>query len=313
MKPRIILLGNNTIAVKCLDFLLENKQNIVAGIPEPSDSGKDTWQKSFKKALIDNNIRILEPKKLDDPDFIEKIKRLKPKFIFSLQCRKIIKKNLINIPPGGIINLHFSYLPKNRGCYTIARALINNERITGVTLHYIDEGIDSGDIIAQKEIKIEAEDTGRSLFDKCTEMGFELFKENYHNIIEGKNSRIKQNDKEATYHGISSIDFKKNNITWDDDNTKVFNWIRAFIFPPFQYPYSSINGKKFFIKKVALGNELNKGNPGEIVSIEKNSIKVSTLNGNILIKEVGLENKDEKVQINEFINKFNIKIGNFLE
>jgi methionyl-tRNA formyltransferase len=287
MAKKIIVIGNNNIAVKCLEELLRLGQKIVLVVADPETSSRK-WQDSFKEFALSKNLPFAEFRNINDKDAVEQLKKLEPDFIFSFQYKQILKKPVIEIPKFGCINLHFSYLPKYRGCYPIAWALINGENYGGVTLHYISPGIDNGDIIAQKKVPISVEADARNLYDKYTEWGFLFFKETVPLIFQGKSGRASQDNSKSSYYSNKSIDFSKNKIEWQKGAFSLFNWIRAFIFPPFQLPYFEFNGKKFFVSKI--GYEIAKTKKHGIVEkIDDAAVYVSALNGNVLIREIKTE------------------------
>ena len=288
---KAMLFGNNSIAVDSLEILSESNVEICAVVPENIDNGTDGWQKSLKKATNKYGYRILQADKLTDKNFIQSVEEINPDIIFSVQCRRILKRELINIPKHGVINLHLSLLPKYRGCYPITWALINGEKYSGATLHYIDEGIDTGDIIAQKEFEISERDNGRIVFEKASSCGVELFKENIDKIIGLNNKRIKQDEKFALYYPFNSIDFKKNEIDWNTNFITLFNWIKAFIFEPFQYPFFLYKGKKIEILSVKSYNNLDFQKPGDIVKID-DCLTISAIGGNIVIDKIKYNNNE---------------------
>jgi dTDP-4-amino-4,6-dideoxygalactose transaminase/methionyl-tRNA formyltransferase len=314
MKPKIVLIGNNTIAVNCLEYLSTQDVDIVAVIPEPSDNCEEGWQKSLKLAAKNINLNILQPKSLQDTLFLSSLSALSPDFIFSVQCRRILKSDFIKIPKYGVINLHFAYLPKYRGCYPIAWALINGEKEAGVSLHYIDEGIDTGDIIAQDIVKISSSETARQLFDKCTAAALDLFKKEFSKIINRTNKRMPQDNNSAIYYSINSLNFKDKNIVWEKNFISLFNWLRAYIFPPFQFPCTSFrNGSevKVDVEIVSISsvNNIDVGLPGEIIKADSTGITVSALDGNVVVKE--LKVGDKIFSSAEFIYHFRLKKGDF--
>jgi len=312
MKKRIIVLGNNTIAVECLKHLLtQNTVDVVAVGPDSSDSGKDGWQKSLRKAAQESNLNTFNKLNFADRDFLEKVTPLKPDFIFSFQCRRILTKDLIDIPKYGVINLHFAMLPKYGGCYPISWALLNGEKTAGVTLHYIDEGIDTGDIIAQEPVDIGDNETARELFDKCMDFGLELFKKELQNILELKNRRIPQDNEKALYYPKNSLNFKENKVDWNRNHIELYNWIRAFIFPPFQYPYFKINNEKIEIVSVYAVNNIDVRKIGEVGKVDQKGITVSAKDGNILIKR--LKNNEKILSAFDFAKKYGIEKGQILE
>lgn len=285
---RIVLIGNNTIAVECLEYMVKQGTDVVAVLPEPGDRGEDGWQKSLRKAGSSRGLNVLRPRSLTDSEFLDELRRISPDIIFSVQCRRILKRELISIPKHGVINLHLSMLPRYRGCYPIAWAVINGEKETGVTLHYIDEGIDTGDIISQQPVEIKGNDTARHVFDRCVQTGLDLFRNEFRSIMEGSNQRRQQDDTKSLYYPIGSLDFKDNSVRWDRNHITLHNWIRGFTFPPFQYPHFIHNNRKVEIVSLSGVSSMDAGKPGEVVDTGPQDLTVSALGGNISIGKVRL-------------------------
>lgn len=293
----IVIFGRHNIAVKCTEYILKEKENILFVVSSINDTGEDNWQLSFKKFAGKKGLTVYSPIKVNSEEFIKILSCVNIDFIFSFQYDQILGKEVINKAKMGTINLHFSLLPKNRGCFPPIFTILKGEKFGGVTLHYMDEGIDTGDIISQEKIEIKESFTGRDLYDKCIDIGYELFKKTFPIIIKGRNPRIKQNDLFATYNSRTALNFKNNLINWKNYNDAVYNWIRAFIFPPFQYPKFYYKGKEIFVKKIRKSN-FDYGEPGRVVAIKEKMPVVSTLNGTLLLEEIS--------------ENINIKEGDFL-
>ncbi len=282
MKKRVLVIGNNTIACYCLEYLSKQDVAIVGVVPEPSDTSQDTWQLSLKKKTKELGLPLIEQKNLSDPEFLSELRRKDIDIIFSMQCRRILKKELIEIPKMGVINLHFAKLPRYRGCYPIAWAVQNGEKEIGVTLHYIDEGVDTGDLIAQRAFSAQ-DKTARELFDECTEQGHKLFMSELGLILEGTNNRIKQNDAESSYYPIHSFDFKNKKLDLSSDAQSVLRRANALIFPPFQFPVIEYEGKEVEICSVSL--VAGQGKNGSLEKTKSGFI-VTMNSGTLLMKEV---------------------------
>ena len=198
-------------------------------------------------------------------------------FIFSFQYDQIINQEVIDVPKYGAINLHFSPLPKYRGVSPIAWALINNEKTYGVTLHYMDPGIDTGDIISQELFEIESIKNARELYDKCEELGTILFKKSLKKLLNGNFKRVAQDNSEGIYYSKNSIDFNKSEIEFNKSTFMLYNWIRAFIFPPFQFPKFQYNGKWVevcAVKPIYNKNKFEK--PGSLINNNSGKFLFST-------------------------------------
>ena len=228
MPHNICIAGKNDIAVNSLLYLINelniNKNNIIA-LPNKTDNGIDTWQKSFLKCAIENDIKIYN---------LEDIYEINDLIFISLEFDRIIKTQKFKTK--NLYNIHFSKLPKYKGMYTSVLPIINGESYSGVTLHKIDDGIDTGDIIAQKVFKISVNDTSRDLYFKYLKYSFKLFKENIENILTNSFTAKKQPFINSSYYSTKSINFKSINIDFNKTSYEIHNQIRAFCFKEYQYP-----------------------------------------------------------------------------
>ncbi|MBF8277133.1 MAG: methionyl-tRNA formyltransferase [Candidatus Brocadiaceae bacterium] len=312
IKKKILILGNGTTGVELSNCCINHPDIELLGIrPEPNDSNRDGWQKSLLKLCREKNVKIYHVEKLHNADFVQEVSRLKPDFVFSFQCRAIIPPSIIDIPKHGVINIHFSSLPKYRGCYPIAWALLNGEQEIGVTVHYIDAGIDTGDIIYQEHIPILPEDNAKTCFEKISRLGIKIFQDKLDEILTLKNTRIKQSDKDAIYYSKDSLDFSKNFVNWNQDSQQINNFIKAFIFPPLQYPYTRRQKEVFaVIKHQRVVEGYKKEQPGRIVELSDNTIRVATYSGFINILRVNYQEKD--MSVSELTHSINLKQGDLL-
>lgn len=231
-KISICIAGKNQCAIDALDFLIKKKKFNLFSLPNDSDTGKNNWQSSFKKFSKSKKIKIV---KLSD---LCKIKKL---FLFSFEYEKII--NINNFVSKNLYNFHFSLLPKYRGCHTNFLQIFNGEKYSGVTMHKIDNGIDTGEIIYQSKFKININDTGYKNYLRLMSTSVKLFKKNFNNIIRKKYINKKQNLKKGSYFSRDSVNYSKLiHINKIYNNLSFHNKVRALIFPPFQLPI--YNGKK---------------------------------------------------------------------
>ncbi len=287
-KKKIAILGKNDIAVNILEILLEDENiDVVLVVPNNSDTGEDSWQRSLKKFANQKNLNVKQFNKIKESIAINYLKQLNLDFIFSLQYDQIINDDVIQTTKYGCINLHFAPLPKYRGVSPIAWALINGEKNFGVTIHYMDPGVDTGDIINQKIFSIENIRNARELYDYCTIQGTLLFKETYKDIIYLKNGRFPQDNSKALYYSKGLIDFKNNMINFNKDTRSLVNWIRAFIFPPFQYPVFKLNGTTYEVIDVAPDYRKNNfEKPGTLIFQDVNFFKFATHDSyiNLIVK-----------------------------
>jgi methionyl-tRNA formyltransferase len=286
-KKRIALFGKNTVAVKILEILLKKDVDLVLVSPNTSDNGIDNWQKSLKKRATELELNVIQFPKIKSVETIEYLRSLKLDFIFSVQYDQIINQSVIDTAKFGAINLHFAPLPRYRGISPIAFALINGEEEFGVTLHYMDPGVDTGDIISQSLFDIKDIKNARELYELSVIKGVELFEDTIDSILNFTNKRMPQDNTKALYFPRGSINFKENKVNFNRDTRTLFNWIRAFIFPPFQYPVFDYEGKIYEI--IAAAPDYTKNNfekPGTLVFKENNFYKFATHDSyiNLIVK-----------------------------
>ena len=242
----ICIAGKNKCAIKALEFVINQKKKFnIVSLTNNSDNGKDSWQKSFKRYCSKKKIKILKVKDL------YKIKNL---FLFSLEYEHLLKNE--SFKSNNLFNFHFSLLPKYRGCHTNFYQILNGEKISGVSLHKIDKGIDTGAILDQITFKIKLDDTAYQNYLRLMDYSFLLFKKNFNQIIKGNYKLKKQNLKKGSYFSRESVNYKSLiNIKKIDNKMRTHNLIRSLIFPAFQYPiYKGKKIKKsiFFNKKIKL-------------------------------------------------------------
>lgn len=227
-KLLLCIAGKNDIAVDAVDYVISegilSPSNICVAI-NGTDLGVDTWQKSLLKYAITNQIRVIS---LDDIYDNEDI------VFISLEYAELI--NPAKFKTKALYNIHFSNLPKYKGMYTSAHPILNGETESGVTLHFIDAGIDTGDIIDKRVFEITISDTARDLYFKYLEHGLELFKKNIRLLLNGTISSYPQDIMDSTYYSKSSIDYNNIIINLKKTAYEIHNQIRGYIFAEYQYP-----------------------------------------------------------------------------
>lgn len=226
LQPIICIAGQNSLAVDGLVSLVKRyPAEHVRYIPTSSDKGVDGWQPSLIKkaqALGVKRISLEEAYEIESLVFI------------SLQFAQIIKTD--KFKSAQLFNLHFSLLPAYKGVYPAIHPILNGETLAGVTLHFIDNGIDTGNIIAQKTLNIGLEDTARDLYLNQSQVALELFEENLDAMIAGQCVGHQQPAVGASYYSKNSINFAHLNIDFNRTAFEVHNQFRAFTFREYQMP-----------------------------------------------------------------------------
>tara|TARA_Y100000590_G_scaffold469567_1_gene658315 strand:- start:2092 stop:2862 length:771 start_codon:yes stop_codon:yes gene_type:complete len=238
----ICIAGKNQCSIDVIKILAKhkiNKKNIFI-LPNSTDKGRDTWQPSLKKYALKNKFKIV---KLDE------LYGIKDLIFFSLEYEKIINVN--KFESKSLFNYHFSLLPKYRGCHTNFLQIFNGEKYTGVTLHKINKGIDTGNIIDQKKFKIMLNDTAYDNYIKLMNCSVKLFKKNLYKIMKSSYKEKKQILSKGSYYKRSSVDYKKIiKINTRKQTLRIHNKIRSLIFPPYQMPIvNGIQVKKSIYRK----------------------------------------------------------------
>jgi len=231
----ICIAGKNQCAIEIAKFLLKKryKKNLLI-LPNKSDTGKDGWQPSLRKFARNKRLQIVNEKKL------EKIKNL---FLFSIEYEKILKVR--NFKSKNLFNIHFSLLPKFRGCHTNYLQVKFGEKKSGVTLHKIDAGIDTGGIVDQLRFIIKINDTAKQNYMRLMKYSVKIFIKNFTKIYNEEYKLKKQNLSKSTYFKRKYVNYQKEKfIDFIKPSLKVHNKIRALIFPPFQLPI--VNKRKIY-------------------------------------------------------------------
>jgi methionyl-tRNA formyltransferase len=276
-------MGTPIFAVPSLKILLDEKYDVAAVVTQPDKPkgrGKKVMYSKVKEYAIENNLTVMQPEKVkNNGEFIEQIRLLKPDIFVTAAYGKILPKELLEIPRYGCINVHASLLPKYRGAAPIHWAIINGEQTTGVTTMMTDMGMDTGDILLKKEIKIDKTYTTGILHDKLSVIGAELLSETLLKLKEGSLERIPQYNGAATYAPIMTKDFGR--INWNKKADEIFNLIRGTNPWPVAFTYHKGERMKIW-NAVAEKSDFTSGKPGTIVGVNKKGISVATADGTMV-------------------------------
>lgn len=284
MRRRIVILGKNALAVECLRTILAVGDDIILALADPSDDGEDGWQPSFRRFAASAGVPVRAPDNINEPEFVAEIAGMRPDFLLSFQAAQLLKAPLLETASMAALNLHFGLLPRYRGVAPIAWAIINGEPATGVTLHHINVGVDSGPIISSKRVLIHPEDTGRTVYDRCGEVGIELFREWWPQLRRKAPAGAPQAESDALYYNRYSIDFSRRAVSWHGDCETIANWVRAFIFPPFQFPVVNLGRTQLEISHVRWDRLPHRGRPGQILATRDDGITVAAPGGRITLR-----------------------------
>ncbi len=249
---------------------------------------------------------VFQPHDLKTPEFEETLKSLSPDMIAVAAYGRILPTTVLDSPPLGCVNLHASLLPSYRGAAPINWAIARGEKKTGVTIMQIDEELDTGDILAQREVWIGDEETAEELSKRLSIEGAELLLETIDRIAKNEISPVKQDPAAATYAPLLSR--KDGRVDWRRNAEEIKNLVRAMT--PWPSAHTTLGGKNLKILRALAG--LGQGNPGEIVSLEGESLDVATGNGILQILSLQIEG-GRKMNASEFKRgKKDLREGQFM-
>ena len=306
---RVIFMGTPDFAKESLEAIYNAKNEILAVVTnqdKPKGRGMKMIPTPVKEFALEKELKIFQPEKVkNNTDFINEIKKLNPDIICVVAYGKILPKEILEIPKLGCINVHASLLPKYRGAAPIQWAILNGDKTTGVTTMYMDEGMDTGDMILKKEVEIADNETTGELWDRLSKIGGELLVETLEQIQSGTAPREKQGE-DFTVAPMLNKEMAK--IDWDNKSaTEIKNLIRGL--NPIMGAYSYLNGKKLKFWKVDIANSLNIivdndidiiKNGTVLVSNEKDGLYIKAKDGIIRVLEIQGENA-KRMNINDYL------------
>lgn len=293
-------MGTPDFCVPILEGLIAN-YDVLAVVSQPDKKvGRHQILTSTpaKEVALKHNILVLQPNNIKK-DY-DSILELKPDIIITCAYGQIIPKELLEFPRYGCINVHASLLPKYRGGAPIHRAIIDGCNKTGITIMYMAEGMDSGDIISQRETIIESSDNLESLHDRLSIMGKDLLLETLPSIISGTNERVSQDLKKVSY--AYNIKREEEHIDFNKKSLDIFNLIRGL--SPVPGSYSLFDDKEMKVYSARIGDvDTAQFVPGKVINVYKDGIGVATKDKEIIFTDVKLSGK-KRMSAGSFINGF---------
>ena len=307
---KIVFMGTPDIAVGCLQKIIDEKHEILGVVTQPDKPvgrGKKMGMPPVKELALKYDIPVYQPIKARDEEFVQVLRELNPDLIVVVAFGQILPKSILDIPKLGCVNVHVSLLPKYRGAAPINWVIINGEEKTGVTTMYMDEGLDTGDMILTSEFALNDEITAGELHDIMKEEGALVLKETIDLIAKGEAPRIPQNHEEFTYAPmmnkiLGQIDFSKS-------AKEIHNLVRGV--NPWPSAYTTYKGQTMKVWKTKVLNETSDKHPGNILKVDKEGIRVSTKGNVLLIKEIQMPGK-KRVLVEEYIKGNSIETNEIL-
>lgn len=261
---KAVVLAYNNIGCEGIKALLGNGFEIQAVFTHKDDPNENIWFQSVAELASEKGIPLYAPANINHPLWVAKIRKMNPDFIFSFYYRDMVRKDILDIPAKGCINLHGSLLPKYRGRCPLNWAVINGEKETGVTLHYMTEKPDNGDILAQEKFAIGANDTAKDVHMNATRAAAKLLKAALPKLRKGTLKAVKQDEKKASYFGGRKPE--DGAIDWGKTASEVRNLVRG-VTRPYPGAFSFLGEKKYIFWDVSEAKGAAKAFPGTVLSV----------------------------------------------
>jgi methionyl-tRNA formyltransferase len=304
---RIIFFGTPSFALPTLRILVEGRDEVIAVVTQPDREkgrGRKVVISPVKELALQHGLPLLQPERAKEEAFQESLKMLQPDLFVVAAYGQILPKSVLSIPKFGAVNVHASLLPKYRGAAPIAWAILNGEKVTGVTTMMMDEGMDTGDILLQTEIPMSHEETCENLLNRLASLGAPLLSETLEKMKAGEIHPIPQDHSKATY--APPLKKEDGYIDWKKEAIEIDRQIRAF--NPWPGAFTKWNDQllKIFKGEIKEGTPL--GKPGAVVWIGSDFIEVETGEGLLRIQEVQLEGR-KRMALRDFLLGHPISVG----
>ncbi len=305
----VVYMGTPDFAVNTLEEIINAGHTVKAVITQPDKPkgrGKAMQYTPVKEKALEHNIEVYQPIKVREEEFVNILKDINPDVIVVVAFGQILPESILNIPKYGCINVHASLLPKYRGAAPIQWAVIDGEKVSGVTTMYMAKGLDTGDMIDKVELVLDEKETGGSLHDKLAEEGAKLLVTTLKRLENNTATRTVQNDEDSCYakmldKGMGLIDFNKSAV-------EIERLIRGL--NPWPSAYTRFNDKTLKIYEADVIDET-KGEIGSVWAVDKKSFTVACKEGSLRIKNLQLEGK-KRMDTSAFLLGYKVEVGNQL-
>lgn len=320
---RAIFMGTPDFSVPVLTAMKEAGHDMLAAVTQPDKPkgrGKEMQMTPVKAKALELGIPVLQPKRVRDPEFLEQLRELKPDVMVVVAFGQILTKEVLEVPKYGCINVHASLLPMYRGAAPIQYVILNGEKETGVTTMFMDEGLDTGDMLLKTVVPITADETGGTLHDKLSAAGAELLIRTLEQMEAGTLQRIPQTG-ETCY--VGTLKKSMGEMDWSRPAEELERQVRGL--NPWPSAYTFLNGKTLKIWKAevlhteAVSSQeaeepealADRKSCGSVIVISRDSIQVQTGDGILAIRELQLEGK-KRMTADAFLRGYPVEAGTIL-
>lgn len=301
---RIVFMGTPDFAVASLDILVQNGYDIAGVITapdKPAGRGLQLQESAVKKYAVAKGLKVLQPEKLKNPDFLEELQALKADLQVVVAFR-MLPEAVWNMPPLGTINVHASLLPDYRGAAPINWALINGEKVSGVTTFKLQHAIDTGNVLYNAQVPIREDETAGELHDALMQTGAEVLLKTVNAIAAGTAEEKPQPALDPAQIKHAPKIFKDDcRINWEQPLDQIYNLVRGL--SPYPTALTMLHDKQLKIFKAAKEHATPSVAPGQVVSDQKTFLKIAAPDGYLLLQEIQLEGK-KKMDIEAFLRGY---------
>ncbi len=306
----IVFMGTSDFAVPSLERLIASPHSVAGVVTQPDrirGRGKKIGVSPVKERALKHGIAVSQPEKIKVDSAVEQVKSWQPDMIVVVSYGQIIPGQLIDYPRYGCINVHASLLPRYRGAAPIQRALMNGESLSGVTTMYMDEGLDTGDIILQLPVAIEDSYDHGQLEAILAAKGADLLLETIEQITGGTAPRLSQDNNQADY--AQRIKAEDEIINWSHPAVAIHNRIRAL--SPTPGAWFRMDGYKVKVFKSRVTDAMESGVVAQVVAVDGDGFSVQCGKGILEIEEVQREGK-KRIRARDFLRGYKLKPGTVL-
>ena len=313
---RVVFIGTGEIGLPALRALAQSPAHSVLGVVTQPDKPVGRQLKlaasPVKEEAFRLQLKVYQPEKIGAASSVAQLRYLKPDLIVVAAYGQILPKTILDLPKYGCLNLHTSLLPKYRGASPIHSAIAAGEKQSGITIMWMDEGLDTGDILMQAAVTIRRHETAQTLHDRLAKIGAELLLKSIPLVGTGQAPRIKQDTTKATL--TKKLKKEDGHIDWDRPQREIDAHIRAMTPWPSAYSWIPQSGGDQKMLKIftTIISRAARGKPGTVLRVDKHGVLVAAKVGGLLLREVQLEGK-KRMHAAEFARGFNLPVGLVLD
>ncbi|PKM77747.1 MAG: methionyl-tRNA formyltransferase [Firmicutes bacterium HGW-Firmicutes-15] len=307
---KIVFMGTSDFAIPSMAKIIDSQYEIVGVVTQPDrpkGRGKKVMSSPIKDLALEHNYDIFQPARIKDDDSIDMLRNWEADLIVVVSYGQIIPSEILDSPRLGCINVHASLLPHYRGAAPIQRAIMAGDRVSGVTTMFMNEGLDTGDIILQMPVDIDEDMDHGEVESILAQVGADLLIDTIAVLASGSCPRRKQDNHRSSYAAM--LTRKDEEIDWNDSAIKIRNRVRAL--SPKPAAFTSFNGEKFKIFGTRLISDKEIGAAGQVTGLTKDGFQVQTGQGILEIIEIQKEGK-KRISCGDFLKGFELAPGDTL-